>query len=563
MHLTILFLLLQVLHAHVSTATQGLSGSEHDWIYSPSGRMAFRINHNSTYRFALCITPAKDGRVVLELEFKVHSDVLRRAEVYAHVASTTHVGSRLPVRSTSAVTPLVLAKDFFGEDGRFEIWFVAEFKDVSQRADSHERFSARFTITCRSMPPPPQPMNSLPSLEADFPSNSLSREDSLSALFSRATNCITPTCLVQTYLRFHALALKHLQSPPPPSCPTPQHQPNQHCTSNSSSINFVIFRFIPGKGWGNSALLLMEAALFALSDWRVLLIDSSDHQHITNHLSSPFILPQSAIRDICTAAGVLLHTGRHMGGYRDDVYSSFKAGSVAARARLVVVEITDDTVLPGIHELAAANALVFPAVFDILPRYPYEYLGVVSRMVLQPSAAILKSILELKKELRSCIRVIGVHFRGGFVVGDFKLHENAHPTAIARVVQAARQAAEQQRYSADASPSSSNACFIVAGDNYDIRQFARAALESWGFTAHDISSPNHVISNVAVERNEDAARIALSEWFMLSSADTVIVQAYSSFGLSAGIHGGGSGFTVAEHRVINGFSCFPWSAAFL
>ncbi len=224
-----------------------------------------------------------------------------------------------------------------------------------------------------------------------------------------------------------------------------------------------------------------------------------------------------------------LHTGRHMGGHRDDVYTSFKSGAVAARARLVVVEITDDAVVPGIHELAAANALIFPAVFDILPRYLYESLGVVSRMVLQPSAAILKSILDLKKELHNCSRVIGVHFRGGFVLGDFKLHENAHPTAVARVVQAARQVAEQSSDRGGASPSSSNACFIIAGDNYDIRQFARAALASWGFTARDISAPSHVSSNVAHALNDDAGRAALSEWFMLSSADTVIVQARSSY----------------------------------
>ena len=163
MHLPVLILLLPVLllHLHVTTASQAVTDSHHDWIYSSSGRMAIRFNPNSTYRFALCSPPNKDGRVVLEPEVKIHSDLLRDAEVFIHVASRTHrhVGSKLAVRSTSALIPLVFPKDFFGEDGRFEIWLNAEFKHVAQRSDSNESLYARFTYTCRFMPPPPPPIS--------------------------------------------------------------------------------------------------------------------------------------------------------------------------------------------------------------------------------------------------------------------------------------------------------------------------------------------------------------------------------------------------------------------
>ena len=87
---------------------------------------------------------------------------------------------------------------------------------------------------------------------------------------------------------------------------------------------------------------------------------------------------------------------------------------------------------------------------------------------------------------------------------------------------------------------------------------ARDALESWGLNARDIGSPDNIIANVGLDSSAEAARAALEEWFLLSATHSVIVQAHSSFGLSAGIYGGSKGFTVAEHRVINGFSCYPW-----
>lgn len=169
---------------------------------------------------------------------------------------------------------------------------------------------------------------------------------------------------------------------------------------------------------------------------------------------------------------------------------------------------------------------------------------------------------QTQHQLRSagCGRTVGVHFRGGFVSGDFKLHENCHPIALARVVQTARQVAEggQETWSGADEASNSKTCFLIAGDNADIRQFASDALQSWGFVVIDISDPQAVAVNVGMERDANAARVALQQWFLLSSARAIIVQALSSFGLSAGIYGGSAGFTVAEHRVINGFSCSPW-----
>jgi hypothetical protein len=232
-----------------------------------------------------------------------------------------------------------------------------------------------------------------------------------------------------------------------------------------------------------------------------------------------------------------------------------------ARQRLIIIEITQDAVLPALHELTKTNALLLPSVLDILPPFTYESLGMVSRMVLQPSAAVRSSMRALTEQLSaaSCTRTIAIHFRGGFVRGDFKLHENVHAAALARVIQTARQIADDDDDD-DADAPASKACFIIAGDNTGIRLFARDALSSWGFLALDVSAAQHVIANVGIERDAAAARAALQEWFMLSAADVIILQQHSSFGLSAGIHGGCKGFTVAEHRVINGFSCWPWCA---
>ena len=104
----------------------------------------------------------------------------------------------------------------------------------------------------------------------------------------------------------------------------------------------------------------------------------------------------------------------------------------------------------------------------------------------------------------------------------------------------------------------SKACFLIAGDNASIRHFASHALQSHGFVVFDISENQNVAVNVGMDQDVNAARMALQEWFVLSSVRSIIVQALSSFGLSAGIYGGSSGYTVAEHRVINGFSCGPW-----
>jgi hypothetical protein len=231
-----------------------------------------------------------------------------------------------------------------------------------------------------------------------------------------------------------------------------------------------------------------------------------------------------------------------------------------SRQRLIIIEITQDAVLPALHDLTKTNALLLPSALDTLPPFTYESLGFLSRIVLQPSAAIHAAMRSMKKELSAaaCTRTIAIHFRGGFVRGDFKLHENVHAAALARVVQTARQVADDDDDDDDAVASASKACFIIAGDNTGIRLFAREALSSWGFLALDISADEHAIANVGIDRDATAARAALQEWFLLGSADAIILQQHSTFGLSAGIHGGCKGFTVAEHRVINGFSCWPW-----
>jgi hypothetical protein len=63
----------------------------------------------------------------------------------------------------------------------------------------------------------------------------------------------------------------------------------------------------------------MEAMLLALADWRVLLIDSSHNVHVTDHLSSVFVASGAELRELCEAAGVPLHTGRHMHAYASDL----------------------------------------------------------------------------------------------------------------------------------------------------------------------------------------------------------------------------------------------------
>ena len=556
-----LLLVLQ-LHSHASSlATQFLgnadSNADFSRIFSRSGQMSIYWRQNSTYQFALCLAPAEDGTVVLKSTVEVHPDLLRNADVFVTAASAARMGQTVSVLSTTQQILFVLDQQFFTDDGRFEVSLVAEFKNHSQQG-SHERLSIRVTKTCVQKPPPPPPINARPPLQPlpfSRPKQP-SHQDAFSSLFAAAANCITPSCLAKTYLQYHALALKHLQDAS--DCAEAPAGASVCADADASRINFVMFRFIPATGWGNSALLLMEAMLFALADWRILLIDSTHHEHITTHISSPFVTSNAAAEHLYAAAGVLPHQGRHMGAYLSDVYASSEARVAPAPVRLIVIEITDDAVLPGIHGLAAANALRFPAVLDILPPFTYDSLGFLSRMVLQPSAAVLASINAMKQDLsaRGCARTVGIHFRGGFLSGDhkdFRRHENVHPTSLARVVQTARQVADDGD-----GRSSSDACFLIAGDHARIRDFAREALQSWGFFAVDISAPDHVIANVGVERSMDAARAALQEWFMLSTTHTVIVQLHSSFGLSAGLHGGCAGFTVAEHRVINGFSCFPW-----
>jgi hypothetical protein len=225
------------------------------------------------------------------------------------------------------------------------------------------------------------------------------------------------------------------------------------------------------------------------------------------------------------------------------------------------MEIAADAFLLVVRRLLAANVLRFPGVFDILPPFTYDSLGFLARMVLRPSAPIRASMSALQSNLSSaqCSRTVGIHLRGGFVPGDFTLHENVSPTALDRVVQVARQLAEERDEPSNLAVfAQSKVCFVIAGDDRNIRRFVTDALGSWDLAAFDISAPEASATNVGKDSDIGAANRALQEWFILSTANTVIVQSHTSFGLSAGIFGGCRGFTVAEHRVINGYSCFPW-----
>lgn len=257
--------------------------------------------------------------------------------------------------------------------------------------------------------------------------------------------------------------------------------------------------------------------------------------------------------------------------YYNDVFTAHKAAAAPTRSQLVIIETAVDSVIPCLPVMQAARALLFPAALDILPPFPHDYLGAALRIALQPSTALRGAVQAMQQQLRDtgCSRCVGIHLRGGFVAGDFALHENRRDAALARVVQAARQLAEEEEGSDNslsggratgAPPTGSKACFIVAGDNAGIRQHVLGALRSWGATARDIGDSTSEQSpiNVGVTKNFDAACSALQQWFMLASADVVVVQPHSTFGLSAGIFGGARGATVAEHRVISGFSCFPW-----
>ena len=51
------------------------------WTFSLSGQMAFRFNHNSTYRYAVCPPPSPHRHVMLEARIEVQPDLLRDADV--------------------------------------------------------------------------------------------------------------------------------------------------------------------------------------------------------------------------------------------------------------------------------------------------------------------------------------------------------------------------------------------------------------------------------------------------------------------------------------------------
>ena len=564
-------LLLRLLCVRVAAqAVLPIDFSDPQWTISTSRRMAVSFKHDSVYKYSFCPQFGADGLLALHAAVALDHDLLRDADVSLVVSSGAIIGGSIPILSHTQNVPISLSRDFLTDSSRLEVTLLAEYTRAPLPT-AHERFTTRLTISCQqSRPLPPPPFNS--AATSGTAQHHPSRDDPFASALSRAAACITPTCLAAAYLHYHALALQHLRSnaactvsldSPPSDCPT-------------TTIDFVIFRFIPGTGWGNSALLLMEAMLFAMADWRVLLIDPQYYEHIAAQLSGPFVVSNAEAQLLCQAAGVSFHAGRHMRRYRTDVLLSVSSltalthgnydhgvrGDPPARQRLVVVEIPDDGVVPHIRALSDANVLRLPHVLDALPPFIYDQLGFLARIVLQPSAAILNAMRQTQQQLQSagCGRTVGIHFRGGFVSGDFKLHENCHPIALARVVQTARQVAEegQESWSGAGDASNSKACFLIAGDNADIRQFASDALQSWGFVVLDISDPQAVAVNVGMEQDANAARVALQQWFLLSSAHAIIVQALSSFGLSAGIYGGSAGFTVAEHRVINGFSCSPW-----
>jgi hypothetical protein len=574
MRATVLAVLLLLRLLLVPAAAQAVLpidvSADPQWTISTSGRMAISFKHNSVYKYSFCPQFGADGLLSLYAAVALDHDLLHEADVSFVVSSGAMLWRSISILSHTQDVSISLSRDFVLDSSRLEVTLLAAYTRAPLPT-AHERFTTRLTISCQqSKPLPPPPFNSVATSRAA--QHHQSRDEPFASALSRAAACITPSCLSAAYLHYHALALQHLRANT--ACAVSLDSPPSNCPA--TSIDFVVFRFIPGTGWGNSALLLMEAMLFAMADWRVLLIDPQHYEHIAAQLSGPFVVSNAEAQLLCQAAGVSFHSGKHMRRYRSDVLLSFSSltalehdnhghgvrGDPPARQRLVVVEIPDDGVVPHIRALSDANVLRLPSSLDALPPFIYDQLGFLARIVLQPSAAILDAMRQTQQQLRSagCGRTVGVHFRGGFVSGDFKLHENCHPIALARVVQTARQVAEDghESWSGADDASNSKACFLIAGDNADIRQFASDALQSWGFVVIDISDPQAVAVNVGMERDANATRVALQEWFLLSSARAIIVQALSSFGLSAGIYGGSAGFTVAEHRVINGFSCSPW-----
>lgn len=554
-------------------STQHLDHDSPGWTHSSTGTISIHIPHESSYQYALCLYPASNGSLRLQPTLAVHAEVLRAADVTVQVMSMSSATERQLARVSPQRFEFWLGPEFFrggawGEGNRLEVSVETEFKNKSV-----ERFVTRFTVTCQHMSPPPPAFS-----EVSAASTALSHQPPLeepqTSFLTRARGCITVTCLASVYRKFHAHAVHLLRRRA--SCARQTASAAAECadaylsSADTPRIDLVVFRFISGAGWGNSVLLLMEAMLFALLDWRVLIIDPVDHEHMASQISSAFLFSSADTHVLCDAAGAALHTGTRMPYYHNHVFTSLKAAVEPSRALLVIIETAFDSVIPCLPVLQSARALLFPAALDILPPFPHHYLGAVARIALQPSPALRLAVLELQRQLKAagCTRSIGIHLRGGFVTGDFVLHENRLPTSLARVVQAARQVAEEEDgpdnslsgSCASDLPEHSKVCFVIAGDNADIRELVRSALQSWGFTAFDVSgnAARHALPNVGKVKSLDVARAALQEWFMLGSASSIIMQPQSSFGLSAGIYGGGKGYTVAEHRVINGFSCSPW-----
>jgi len=547
--------------AQESAAWQPYSVSDIPWTSSPSGKMSMYLNHNTNpdYRFALCIPPGANGIPLLQPSILVDSELLRYASVYFGVTLGVHKLENIQISSESARLSLGIDEYLVRADGgRMEVTLQAVLKNNSL-AIADERIAMRLLMTCAHMPLPPPPFRA-PSLDSPPPPAA----DALAAMLHHANSCITPSCLAKAYIQYQTFVLNHLETAV--ACEQSTGALSHECSDlarsgvNVSDVHFLIFRPIPRAGWGNSALLLMEAVQFALADWRILLIDTPFYKNIVAQLSGPFVVSNADAQMVCAAAGAQLHTGTHL---RNSIQEpSDHAAAFKSRARVLVVEILADSPLTWLDVHAAAHALHFPRALDIVPPFLYDALGFAARIVIHPSLVIRDAMRAMKHRLAAarCSRIIGVHLRGGFIDGDFHLHENRTPVALARVVQAARQAAEDAHPVHSTTPADdSSACHIIAGDHADNREFVRAALETWGFAAFDISAPAHELANVGLSGSVDAARAALTEWFILSTADTIIVQQHSSFGLSAGIYGGSRGFTVAEHRVINGFSCHPWN----
>ena len=327
------------------------------------------LNHNShhLYRFALCIPPDASGIMLLQPFIKVDPQLLHIANVRFGVVAGMQTLQSIEVSSASAQLSIGIADSFFGGDGgRVEVTLEAVFKNDSQPV-SNERIAIRLVMTCNYMPPPPSPFRT-PDMHAppDPP------VDAVASLLEEANGCITPSCLRRTYLKYQTSALKYLQTKfacDQATTPTPECSHAAHTATNASAINFLIFRPIPGNGWGNSALLLMEAAQLALADWRVLLIDTPHYEHIASQLSGPFVVSNQNARLRCAAAGAPLHAGVHLRNYGQQ--SAGGASSTKHRARVVVVEILDDSPLYWQGVLVDAKMLLFPRALDILPPFLY------------------------------------------------------------------------------------------------------------------------------------------------------------------------------------------------